>query len=214
MTADRPAMTMREIRERLGHIRPPVLPGPNPQELADIEAAVAASFDATEPPEVRTARWEAAAWAAGRTVDRNALAVYLAVADAEMRALADDWAKRAEASDAEVRSLTARVTELEGPAVYARAALAALCYDLEDPGTEALGALCELSRVTTGVEAPKDDTALALAQHDAEVIRGAARVLEETDRDDDAVNLLYLLADRTGRAEETHVVADDNSDHA
>jgi hypothetical protein len=42
---------------------------------------------------------------------------------------------------AEIRRLKARVAELEGPAVHARAALAALCYDLEDPGSNALGAL-------------------------------------------------------------------------
>jgi hypothetical protein len=113
---------------------------------------------------------------------------------------------------AEVRRLRARVTELEGPAVEARAALAALCYDLEDPGTAALGALYLISRATVGVEAPRDDAAAALAQHDAEVIRKAAQVLEETDRDDDAVNLLYLLADNTGRGEETHIVADDSED--
>ncbi|MFD4547225.1 hypothetical protein [Streptomyces sp. NPDC058466] len=96
---------------------------------------------------------------------------------------------------AEVRRLRARVTELEGPAVEARAALAALCYDLEDPGTAALGALYLISQATTGVEATRDDAVQALAQHDAEVLRKAAQVLEETDRDDDAVNLLYLLAD-------------------
>lgn len=96
---------------------------------------------------------------------------------------------------AELRQARARVAELEGPAVEARAALAALCYDLEDPGTAALGALYLISQATVGVEAPRDDAALALAQHDAEVLREAAQVLEETDRDDDAVNLLYLLAD-------------------
>lgn len=97
---------------------------------------------------------------------------------------------------AEIRRLRDRVAELEGPAVEVRAALAALCYDLEDPGTAALGALHLISQATVGVEAPRDCAAEALAQHDGNVIRDAARVLEETDRDDDAVNLLYLLADR------------------
>jgi signal transduction histidine kinase len=111
---------------------------------------------------------------------------------------------------AEIRRLRARVAELEGPAVEARAALAALCYDLEDPGTAALGALYLISQATTGIDAPRDDTAEALAKHDADVIRKAAQVLEETDRDDDAVNLLYLLADgKLPTAEEAHVVADD-----
>lgn len=105
------------------------------------------------------------------------------------------WAPQDEGLAGEVRRLRARVAELEGPAVEARAALAALCYDLEDPGTAALGALYLISRATVGVEAPKDDAALALARHDAEVLRKAAEVLEATDRDDDAVNLLYLLAD-------------------
>ncbi|MEU1433996.1 hypothetical protein ABZ438_07845 [Streptomyces sp. NPDC005786] len=38
-------------------------------------------------PRDRRDRWEAAAWAAGRTVDRNALAAYMAVADTEQAAL-------------------------------------------------------------------------------------------------------------------------------
>ncbi|MGW2721374.1 hypothetical protein [Streptomyces sp. NPDC001492] len=102
----------------------------------------------------------------------------------------------ADAEQAELNHLRARIAELEGPAVEARAALAALCYDLEDPGSNALGALFLLSRATVGVEAPKDDAAAALARHDAEVLRRAAETLEATDRDDDAVNLLYLLADQ------------------
>lgn len=101
---------------------------------------------------------------------------------------------------AEVDKLRARVAELEGPAVEARAALAALCYDLEDPGTAALSALYLLQRATVGVETPRDDAVEALARHDAQVIRKAAETLEATERDDDAVNLLYLLADATERA--------------
>lgn len=75
---------------------------------------------------------------------------------------------------AEVDRLRARVAELEGPAVDARAALAALCYDLEDPGSNAFGALYLLSQATVGVEAPKDDAALALARHASEVLERTA----------------------------------------
>jgi hypothetical protein len=45
-------------------------------------------------PADRTARWEAAAHAAGREVDRNALAVYMAVADAEQAELRREHAER------------------------------------------------------------------------------------------------------------------------
>ena len=86
-------------------------------DLDAIRAAVAASFDQHETPETRQARWEAAALAAGRTVDRNALAVYMAVADAEQQALADEWARSVASTDAEVRRLRARIAELERPAV-------------------------------------------------------------------------------------------------
>ena len=75
---------------------------------------------------------------------------------------------------AELRDSRARVAELEGPAVEARAALAALCYDLEDPGSNALGALYLISQATAGVEAPKDDAALALMRHAREVLHTAA----------------------------------------
>jgi hypothetical protein len=46
------------------------------------------------PPAARTARWEAAAHAAGREVDRNALAVYMAVADAEQAEMRREHAER------------------------------------------------------------------------------------------------------------------------
>jgi hypothetical protein len=74
-----------------------------------IRSAVAATFDQFEPTETRTARWETAALAAGREVDRNALSAYMAVADAEQQALADDWAKSAAAADAEIRRLRAEL---------------------------------------------------------------------------------------------------------
>jgi hypothetical protein len=42
----------------------------------------------SETPDGRRARWETAAFVAGREVDRNALAAYMSVADAELRAVA------------------------------------------------------------------------------------------------------------------------------
>ncbi|MFE1192890.1 hypothetical protein ACFW6E_08825 [Streptomyces olivaceoviridis] len=79
---------------------------------------------------------------------------------------------------AEVHRLRARVAELEEAGTYARSALAALCYDLEDPGSNALGALYEISRATTGVEAPRDDAALALAKHASEVLEHTADIAD------------------------------------
>ena len=78
--------------------------------LNDIQAAVAATFDQHEPSETRQARWEAAALAAGREVDRNALRAYMAVADAEQKALAEEWARSVASTVAEVRRLR---TELD-----------------------------------------------------------------------------------------------------
>jgi hypothetical protein len=91
-----------------------------PQQLDEIARAVAATFGHDETPETRAARWEAAAHAAGREVDRNALRVYMAVADAEQQALADSWVRAMTATDDKVRRLTARVAELERPAVEAK----------------------------------------------------------------------------------------------
>jgi hypothetical protein len=82
---------------------------PQPLDLDAIRSAVAATFDQFEPAETRQARWEAAALAAGREVDRNALRAYMAVADAEQQALADDWAKSAAAADDEIRRLRAEL---------------------------------------------------------------------------------------------------------
>jgi hypothetical protein len=109
---------------------------------------------------------------------------------------------------AEVDRLRTRVAELEGPAVEARAALAALCYDLEDPGSNAFGALYLISQVTVGVEAPKDDAALALGQHAREVLH---EVADMADPDEPEVSFfgptfgpqvaawLRMLADRAAR---------------
>ena len=99
---------------------------------------------------------------------------------------------------AEVRRLTARVTELEGPAVYALAALAALCYDLEDPGSDALGALYLLRQATVWVDAPKDEATAALARHDAQTMRRCAEFVRDTyegDWADDAAATLERDAD-------------------
>ncbi|MFD8488679.1 hypothetical protein [Streptomyces sp. NPDC059712] len=86
------------------------------------EQQLAETFDQFESPETRQARWENAALAAGREVDRNTLRVYMAVADAELMKAADDWANAMSASAAKVRRLKARVAELERPAVEARRA--------------------------------------------------------------------------------------------
>lgn len=109
---------------------------------------------------------------------------------------------------AEVDKLRARIAELEGPAVEARAALAALCYDLEDPGSNAFGALYLISQATVGVEAPKDDAALALMRHAREVLH---EVADMADPDEPEVSFfgptfgpqvagwLRMLADRPAR---------------
>lgn len=88
------------------------LPMPVREEPRDL----AATFDRDETAEERQARWEKAAWTAGRTVDRNTLGVYMAVADAEQQKLADDWARSVTSSDAELKRLRARVAELEAAA--------------------------------------------------------------------------------------------------
>lgn len=84
---------------------------PPAQQLDEIKQAVAATFDQHEPHEQRQARWEAAALAAGREVDRNALRAYMAVADAEQKALANDWAHSVASSDAAIRRLRAQLTD-------------------------------------------------------------------------------------------------------
>ncbi|MFE1451941.1 hypothetical protein [Streptomyces olivaceoviridis] len=101
------------------------------------------------------------------SIDPNAHPDFGQLTDADVPALV-----------AEVHRLRARVAELEEAGTYARSALAALCYDLEDPGSNALGALYEISRATTGVEAPRDDTALALAKHASEVLERTADIAD------------------------------------
>lgn len=63
-------------------------------------------------------------------------------------------------------------------AVQARAALAALCYDLEDPGSDAYGALYLLSQATLGIDAPKDDASAALFKHACRVLHGVADIAD------------------------------------
>lgn len=85
---------------------------------------------------------------------------------------------------AERNQALARVAELEEAAVEARAALGSLCYDLEDPGTAALGALHLLTQATVWTETGPDFAAEALAQRDAKVLGEAqARIAELEERD-------------------------------
>lgn len=78
---------------------------------------------------------------------------------------------------AEIERLRARVAELETAAAEGRAALGALCYDLEDPGTAALGALHLLTRATVWAETGPDFAALALASRDADRLDVAAETI-------------------------------------
>jgi hypothetical protein len=91
---------------------------------------------------------------------------------------------------------------LEQAAVEARAALAALCYDLEDPGSSALGALYLLQQATPTVETSRDDAAAALARRDAQVMRRCAEFVRDTysgEWADDAAATLERDADITER---------------
>ncbi|MFC8124690.1 hypothetical protein [Streptomyces sp. NPDC057302] len=66
----------------------------------------------------------------------------------------------------------ARIAELEPAAVEARSALAALCFDLDDPGTAALGALYLLQQATVGTSMQSGETALTVyrASHESIVM--------------------------------------------
>ena len=100
--------------------------------------------------------------------------------------------------------LRARVTELEAVAVEARAALGALCYDLEDPGSNALGALYLLQQATVWTEARPDDASDALARHAAEVLNKVADMADPEppevsffgDHGGTVATWLRMLADR------------------
>lgn len=67
------------------------------------------------------------------------------------------------------RELRARAAALESAAVEGRAALASLCYDLDDPGTAALGALYLLRQATVGaaVQALETTPTVYRASHDS-----------------------------------------------
>jgi hypothetical protein len=94
--------------------------------------------------------------------------------------------------------LRAYVASLEPAAMHARSALAALCYDLDDPGSDALGALHLIQQATVGVQRPKDDAAAALARRDAEVMRRCAEFVRDTysgDETADAADTLERDAD-------------------
>ena len=118
-------------------------------------------------------------------------------AQKKMRAAADELR-------AENTRLKARVTELEAVAVEARAALGALCYDLEDPGSNALGALYLLQQATVWTEARPDDASDALARHAAEVLNKVADMADPEppevsffgDHGGTVATWLRMLADR------------------
>jgi hypothetical protein len=65
-----------------------------------------------------------------------------------------------------------RVTELEVAAIEGRAALAALCHDLEDPGSNAFGALFLLQQATPGtpMEPGEPTPTVYRASHDSIVM--------------------------------------------
>jgi hypothetical protein len=100
--------------------------------------------------------------------------------------------------DAFAAEVHAETIALEQAAVHARSALAALCYDLEDPGSNARGALYLLQQATLRVDAPRDDTTLALARHEAKVMRRCADFVRDTysgDETADAADTLDRDAD-------------------
>lgn len=74
-----------------------------------------------QQPEERRGRWEAAARAAGREVDRNALRAYMAVADVELRAQAFAMARQVGELACEISGLRAEVEQWQ--ATFGRDAL-------------------------------------------------------------------------------------------
>jgi len=102
------------------------------------------------------------------------------------------------------------LTKLEQAALEARAALGALCCDLEDPGSNALGALYLLSQATTGLTTQSDDAARALARRDAQTMRRCADFVRDAYEEDWAEDVAATLehgAERTERGETTHTRA-------
>jgi hypothetical protein len=82
-------------------------------------------------------------------------------AEARIAELETDLAAKAQDAEAAVKGWERardRVTELEVAAVEGRAALAALCHDLDDPGSMALGALYLLQQATPGTPLEPGET--------------------------------------------------------
>ncbi|MCI3277578.1 hypothetical protein [Streptomyces cylindrosporus] len=89
--------------------------------------------------------------------------------------------------------------QLENAAIEAHAALGALCCDLDDPGSNALGALYLLSQATSGISAQPDDAARALARYEAQVMRRCADFVRDAYEEawaDDVAATLEHGADR------------------
>jgi hypothetical protein len=98
----------------------------------------------------------AAQLARAGTLDR-----LLRKAQARVAELEVDLAAKAQDAEAAVKGwgrARDRVTELEVAAVEGRAALAALCHDLDDPGSMALGALYLLQQATPGTPMEPGET--------------------------------------------------------
>lgn len=91
---------------------------------------------------------------------------------------ADAKAKAAVWLDEYAAEVRAEFADLQAAALHARAALAALCYDLEDPGSNALGALYLLQQATLYASASKDDTSDALLRHACKVLHGVADIAD------------------------------------
>jgi hypothetical protein len=135
--------------------------------------------------------------------------------DAEARAaeLETDLAAKAQDAEAAMKGWERardRVTELEVAAVEGRAALAALCHDLDDPGSMALGALYLLQQATPGTPMEPGETVPKVyrASHDSIVMglyttAAAAREHCEADmrRDLPSVSLDWIEDEEDGVAE-------------
>lgn len=148
--------------EFMGHAREDV-----PALLAEIERQRA------ELAAVRAERDEVAVEVARFGIYGTATSAAKALVARASELVDENASLRAECDEAQ-----RRVAELEKVAVEARAALGSLCYDLEDPGSNALGALYLLSQATTWTDAKPDDALRVLAQHDASVREVALREAE------------------------------------
>ncbi|MFG2307627.1 hypothetical protein ACGFS9_02890 [Streptomyces sp. NPDC048566] len=107
---------------------------------------------------------------AALTQDRTAAGIALALESAQLLLTPE--------TVSDLAALRERNAQLEAAAVEARAALGALCFDLEDPGSAALGALHLLAQATPAApDAKPDDATRVLAQRDGAVLRQAAEDL-------------------------------------